>query len=890
MLLFFSLYVIIYASRGILLIIMKWQVNTMKFKKLAAAVIAAATAIIPLSSDISAALPSSTVYAAEHATGAALPEWIPQSFESALDFRSTYGATHVQDGLVCIVFREQYEKVPEGEPQGVLRYDIRTTKDMMMELFHKTYADENSRDCYEVVVYYAPQKQGNFEVALVDTWLKSSELDLGYNHAIAHYSFSIGEGNEITETDIYSWLPDSYAEFYDYAEKNGYVSAKDEFVVFCINDTAGIRYKWEETSDGYSDYFQRYTSSYCSRETAQPLAGGQTPHVEVYKAVKDGKALIKWSFVPSDDDLKLQSTKNLTAYATASDNASKVTLSDEIVNNAEFSYNNYSLYDTELKATGEDAYFAFDRSKSAVIKSKSELSEFLDFYLNDDAIKKFVSQYSDKFFENNVLILNTYLDKYRGRVSRFGLESVYSRDNTLYVDYTPIISGTQSRTSYLSILQLTMPKDAYKYNGAEWECRETFSDNVKRITFIDEDTNKFVNMDNIDLSKLFGIEMKNLEGQNPYYWEVITAEWLDLNIDEKYLPSGYELSKEKPREVINNGNNTGDITFRLRKKETVGVKYSINKYSTITKNLFADLYTMINDFKPTAVKSQSELKEITSKYFSEEYQEKIFGAYDEAFFKNNVLLFDLCFDSTGGDMFSVDDTVFSDDDITVYYTQPAPDFGICNTDFLFVVKVIVPKSEYSGQNAVFKCTGDANGDGDFGIADLVTLQKWLHSGTDTKLDDWRAVDLCKDDVIDIFDLVAMRKKLIATAKLPVPKQYPINVQHKRCYCTPSYDREGSISFLTSAEEVGTLLNSQGEPYDDEWFDTHKIMVITFTESSGSIRHEVTELTDQYVTINRLLTQVMTCDMAEWNIYLELDKDAVIRDDFKINWIEVQKLY
>ena len=68
------------------------------------------------------------------------------------------------------------------------------------------------------------------------------------------------------------------------------------------------------------------------------------------------------------------------------------------------------------------------------------------------------------------------------------------------------------------------------------------------------------------------------------------------------------------------------------------------------------------------------------------------------------------------------------------------------------------------------------------------------------------------------------------------------------------------------------------------------MVITVTESSGSIRHEVTELTDQYVTINRLLTQVMTCDMAEWNIYLELDKDAVIRDDFKINWIEVQKLY
>ncbi len=869
---------------------MKWQVNTMKFKKFAAAVIAAATAIIPLSSDISAALPSSAVYAAEHATGAALPEWIPQSFESALDFRNTYGATHVQDGLICIVFREQYEKVPEGEPQGVLRYDIRTTENMMNELFHKTYADENSRDCYEVVVYYAPQKQGNFEAALVDTWIKSSELDLGYNHAIAHYSFSIGEENEITETDIYSWLPDSYTEFYDYAEKNGSVSVKDEFVVFCINDTAGIRYQWEETSDDYSTYFQRYTSSYCSRETAQPLAGGQTPHMEVYKAVKDGKALIKWSFVPYDDELKLQSTKNLFADAAVSDNASKVTLSNNFVNSGEFSYNNYSIYGTDVAISGEDAYSSYAEPKSEVVTSQKELTEFLSSYLNETALKKFVSQYSEKYFENNVLMLNAYLDEYHGRVSRFGLDSIYRPNDMLYIDYTPIISGVQSRTSYLSILQLSMPKNEYKDNKVEWSKGSALAENVKCITFYDEDTGQLVDMNNVDLSKLFGIEMKNVDGQNPYYWEVITAEWLSLNIDENYLPKGYKLSKNKPIYVDNNGNNTGYITIRLTNKEKVNAKYAIDKYSTITKNLFTDVYTTLNDFKPAAVKTQSELKEIISKYFSEEYQEKIFGAYDEAFFKNNVLLFDLCFDSTGGQKVSMNDTVLSDNKITVYYNKPAPDFGMCNTDFLFILQVTVPKDEYNGQTADFKCIGDANGDGEFGIADLVTLQKWLHSGSDIKLDDWRAVDLCKDGAVDIFDLVSMRKKLIRLHDLEPPKKYPINVQYKRCYCTPSYNREGSISYLTSAEKVGTLLNSQGEPYDDEWFNTHKLMVITVTESSGSIRHEVTELTDQYVTINRLLTQVMTCDMAEWNIYLELDKDAVIRDDFKINWIEVQKLY
>ena len=72
------------------------------------------------------------VYAAEQPAIAEstekLPEWVPTDFESALEFRNTYGATHVEDGLICAVFWEQAEKIPEGEPQGVLRYNIIETK------------------------------------------------------------------------------------------------------------------------------------------------------------------------------------------------------------------------------------------------------------------------------------------------------------------------------------------------------------------------------------------------------------------------------------------------------------------------------------------------------------------------------------------------------------------------------------------------------------------------------------------------------------------------------------------------------------------------------------------------------------------------------------------
>lgn len=54
--------------------------------------------------------------------------------------------------------------------------------------------------------------------------------------------------------------------------------------------------------------------------------------------------------------------------------------------------------------------------------------------------------------------------------------------------------------------------------------------------------------------------------------------------------------------------------------------------------------------------------------------------------------------------------------------------------------------------------GDCNNDGDVTIADAVMLQKYLlGSGS---LTNWKNADLCKDDRIDVFDMVLMRKLLI----------------------------------------------------------------------------------------------------------------------------------
>lgn len=56
--------------------------------------------------------------------------------------------------------------------------------------------------------------------------------------------------------------------------------------------------------------------------------------------------------------------------------------------------------------------------------------------------------------------------------------------------------------------------------------------------------------------------------------------------------------------------------------------------------------------------------------------------------------------------------------------------------------------------------GDVNADGKFNITDAVILQKWLLNIPNTKLDNWKAADLCKDERLDVFDMVEMRKLLV----------------------------------------------------------------------------------------------------------------------------------
>lgn len=56
--------------------------------------------------------------------------------------------------------------------------------------------------------------------------------------------------------------------------------------------------------------------------------------------------------------------------------------------------------------------------------------------------------------------------------------------------------------------------------------------------------------------------------------------------------------------------------------------------------------------------------------------------------------------------------------------------------------------------------GDVNLDGRFGIADIVTIQRWMLGKKDIEVKHWGNADLYNDGKIDVFDVCLMREKLI----------------------------------------------------------------------------------------------------------------------------------
>ena len=136
---------------------------------------------------------------------------------------------------------------------------------------------------------------------------------------------------------------------------------------------------------------------------------------------------------------------------------------------------------------------------------------------------------------------------------------------------------------------------------------------------------------------------------------------------------------------------------------------------------------------------------------------------------------------------------------------------------------------------------------------------------------------------------------------PIPWQsYDFNAKYVRTYYTGRNSGSPKKKIFTSRAELDSYVNEYKEKtgnmigldmtetleeavagYDDNWFNSHKLVMVILEEGSGSIGHEVVQVGGLDITIKRLVPQVGTCDMAEWHIFIELDKDKYVNSGVQI---------
>ena len=264
----------------------------MKSSKLTAAIIAAATAFSPLTMFSPDVLTTATVYAENSAALAELPDWIPTDHGSALEFRNTYGAIHISNGLICVVYPE---RVQYGKSDDTYGLELKPTEKMGQLLKQTVYTSDECETCFDVFVYQ-PLKQGELTLTLVDPHVQVKETDENWQPpTIAEYTFTTDKNLNITETDIYSWLPDSAEEYRAFRSANPYEPAvfMDNYVLFLLSDGIGTAYEWTVNDTG-SECFELEAVSNCSLFNPTPVEGGASNKIYAYKAVKDGYDTISY--------------------------------------------------------------------------------------------------------------------------------------------------------------------------------------------------------------------------------------------------------------------------------------------------------------------------------------------------------------------------------------------------------------------------------------------------------------------------------------------------------------------------------------------------------------------------------------------------------------------
>jgi hypothetical protein len=92
-----------------------------------------------------------------------------------------------------------------------------------------------------------------------------------------------------------------------------------------------------------------------------------------------------------------------------------------------------------------------------------------------------------------------------------------------------------------------------------------------------------------------------------------------------------------------------------------------------------------------------------------------------------------------------------------------------------------------------------------------------------------------------------------------------------------YNERYDVSAYPYLEQSSELKNAV-EGYSEQYFQEKFLLIVLLEESSGGIRHKVETIEENgNIVISRLLPEMGTSDMAEWNILIELDRTIELEE-------------
>lgn len=168
-----------------------------------------------------------------------IPEWTPGCYDEALEFSDTYGKTLIKDGYICMCF--PYRKYRDEEflllnnfQTGKLDPETVQQASLSAPLMDMQFGKPTTVDCdnsgFHVILLQVQSDSGIIDVSYCRREGGRTTAEAPVDTELYNLTFAVS-GKEITETDIYGWLPDCCTEFDAWVEEKGALAAHGEYLV-----------------------------------------------------------------------------------------------------------------------------------------------------------------------------------------------------------------------------------------------------------------------------------------------------------------------------------------------------------------------------------------------------------------------------------------------------------------------------------------------------------------------------------------------------------------------------------------------------------------------------------------------------------------------------------